>query len=289
MPDPQVQANQVCGVPFVPRGTVGGVRLQIRIGEQMSGVSKRAGYGTWVKAPEKWAKVIIRTLKGSTSLTEVAKKLSVQMKVDIKPLEISDFFIRNLRDLGYGTPKSYLASAYGRVSLGKYKKAELVWMSNHYCRAHRHTYLEHPHCYELENPQQERWGYLDIETSHLKANLGLVLCYCIKVRGEKTIYEAKANKKDLQDPKSLDKKVIEKCCTDLRRFDRILTYYGCVTPGHKVLTSDLRWVPVESLKKGDGLLAFDEEIQTGNRTRNFTRNGGPTNGCPVARSLAGSH
>ena len=34
--------------------------------------------------------------------------------------------------------------------------------------------------------------------------------------------------------------------------------YGCLTAGHKILTSDLKWVPVESLSVGDELLAFDE-------------------------------
>lgn len=33
----------------------------------------------------------------------------------------------------------------------------------------------------------------------------------------------------------------------------------CVTPGHRVLTDDLRWVPVEKLAVGDGLFAFDED------------------------------
>jgi len=33
---------------------------------------------------------------------------------------------------------------------------------------------------------------------------------------------------------------------------------GCLLPGHKVLTRDLRWVPVETLAKGDTLLAVTE-------------------------------
>jgi len=39
----------------------------------------------------------------------------------------------------------------------------------------------------------------------------------------------------------------------------ITATFGCLTPGHKILTSDLRWVGVETLKTGDKLLAFDEE------------------------------
>lgn len=33
----------------------------------------------------------------------------------------------------------------------------------------------------------------------------------------------------------------------------------CPTPGHRVLTRDLRWVPVESLVPGDELVTFDDE------------------------------
>jgi ATP-dependent Zn protease len=36
-------------------------------------------------------------------------------------------------------------------------------------------------------------------------------------------------------------------------------YGACVVPGTRVLTDDLRWVPVESLAAGDGLLGLDEE------------------------------
>jgi hypothetical protein len=38
--------------------------------------------------------------------------------------------------------------------------------------------------------------------------------------------------------------------------------YGCLTAGHRVLTSDLRWVSVEELKEGDTLLAFEEYPQS---------------------------
>lgn len=34
----------------------------------------------------------------------------------------------------------------------------------------------------------------------------------------------------------------------------------CLAPGTRVLTSDLRWVPIENLQQGDKLLAFDENI-----------------------------
>jgi len=39
---------------------------------------------------------------------------------------------------------------------------------------------------------------------------------------------------------------------------KILMTYGCLTAGHRILTKDLRWIPVEQLKVGDKLLAFEE-------------------------------
>lgn len=37
----------------------------------------------------------------------------------------------------------------------------------------------------------------------------------------------------------------------------------CCVPGTKVLTRDLRWVPVEALRVGDPIIGFDEEIKHG--------------------------
>jgi uncharacterized protein YprB with RNaseH-like and TPR domain len=107
-------------------------------------------------------------------------------------------------------------------------------------------------------PENERIGFLDIETSNLVADFGIILSYCIKPLGHgKKIDEARITKKDIREGRE-DGRVVEKLLRDLAKYDRVVTYYGCVTPGHKVLTSDFNWVPVESLKAGDTLLGFDE-------------------------------
>lgn len=49
---------------------------------------------------------------------------------------------------------------------------------------------------------------------------------------------------------------------------KIYMTYGCLTPGHRILTADLRWVPVENLRKGDEIIGFDEEPE-GNTRRRF--------------------
>lgn len=43
----------------------------------------------------------------------------------------------------------------------------------------------------------------------------------------------------------------------------------CLTPDSKVLTSDLRYVPLGSLKPGDKLVSFDEESVDGKRSRRY--------------------
>lgn len=44
---------------------------------------------------------------------------------------------------------------------------------------------------------------------------------------------------------------------------------GCLSPNTRILTADLNYVPVGTLQPGDKLLAFDEDIPTGRRTRSW--------------------
>ena len=46
--------------------------------------------------------------------------------------------------------------------------------------------------------------------------------------------------------------------------------YGCLTPGHRILTADLRWIPVEELSQGDEIIGFDEHSH-GHCRRRFVR------------------
>lgn len=103
------------------------------------------------------------------------------------------------------------------------KKTEIIWLANHKCK-HAHTYLEHYNCYLKEKPDQERLGFLDIEATNLKADFGIILCYCIKEANSKKIWQGVITKKDLRT--GLDKRVVEKCIKDLSRFDKIVTHYG---------------------------------------------------------------
>jgi len=45
--------------------------------------------------------------------------------------------------------------------------------------------------------------------------------------------------------------------------------YGCLTAGHRILTADLRYIPVEQLKEGDKLLAFESNQPKGKIRRKW--------------------
>jgi len=130
-----------------------------------------------------------------------------------------------------------------RIPVHHLKKAEFVWLGSHKCK-HGHNYLEHWSCFLQDKPTVpdgkhytllssissggEKIGFLDIETSNLDANWGMILTYCIKVRGSKKIYYDQITKKDIKkfpDDKS-DKRVVRHLIKDLKRYDRIVTHYG---------------------------------------------------------------
>jgi hypothetical protein len=45
----------------------------------------------------------------------------------------------------------------------------------------------------------------------------------------------------------------------------------CLAPGTRVLTDDLRWVPIEDVLPGEGLVGFEEDRAAGAKTRRFRR------------------
>ncbi len=111
-----------------------------------------------------------------------------------------------------------------RCPVHRLKKAEIVWLGSHFCR-HGHTYLEHYSCYLKEHPEREKVGFLDIETSNLDADFGIILSYCIKEKDGKIIGDI-IKEKDLRSNNFFDKRLVEKCIEDMLKFDRIITWYG---------------------------------------------------------------
>lgn len=104
------------------------------------------------------------------------------------------------------------------------KKEDLAVLFTQRCK-HHHLYAEHPQCYIDECKNNLRIGFLDIESSNLKADFGIMLSYCIKEAGTKTIYGRAINKNEL-DKGILDKDIVRECIKDIGKFNLIVTYYG---------------------------------------------------------------
>ena len=108
------------------------------------------------------------------------------------------------------------------------RKREIIELSKGHCK-HGHSYLDHYECWLKEQPdKQERVGFIDIETTNLDANFGMMLSYCIKEQGKKKIHEALITRADMDDAPAgkEDRRIVESCIRDLAKFDRIVTYYG---------------------------------------------------------------
>lgn len=105
------------------------------------------------------------------------------------------------------------------------KKDEIVWLNSHKC-SHGHTYLSHYNCFITENPSKAKIGFIDIEASNLKANFGIILCYCIKVANEDKIYESCITKKEATQAEFPDKRLVQQLVTDIEQFDLLYGFYS---------------------------------------------------------------
>lgn len=114
------------------------------------------------------------------------------------------------------------------------------------------------------DPKKFRVGVLDIEASGLTGGYHIIFCCVVKIFATNEWHIFKINTKRL-DILSEEKKMLMKIQTFMERLDGVITYYGCLTPGHRILTNNLKWVPVENLRLGDKLLAFDEKSINGKR------------------------
>jgi len=108
----------------------------------------------------------------------------------------------------------------------KLKKDEIIKLSKGKCEAHGHNYLEHYNCYLKENPEKaERIGYFDIEASNLVADFGILLSWAIKDGLSDEVYYDVLTPQDVKKGYE-DKRIVASCIEALKKFDRIVTYYG---------------------------------------------------------------
>jgi len=113
------------------------------------------------------------------------------------------------------------------AALHRLRKDELIWRATHRC-AHHHTYLDHPECYRRDHPDQERVGFLDIETTGLDAGFGIVLCWAIKLAGQADILHDVITLRDIQRGKAgdEDERIVRSCIKALGGLGRVITHYG---------------------------------------------------------------
>ena len=107
-------------------------------------------------------------------------------------------------------------------------KAEIIYLGSHTCKAHRHSYLTHYNCYLKDAPERERTAILDLETSNLKADYGILLTYCIKPLGSGNILKGVITAKDIKKGRhgDEDRRIVTDCIADMAQFDKVITYFG---------------------------------------------------------------
>ena len=103
------------------------------------------------------------------------------------------------------------------------KKQEILNLARQTCKC-GHSYLEHFKCYQEETGNIERIGFLDIETSNLSADFGIIFSYAIKELGGKII--GRTVTPNEMRTEMYDKKLMEEAVAHILGFNRICTYYG---------------------------------------------------------------
>jgi uncharacterized protein YprB with RNaseH-like and TPR domain len=88
---------------------------------------------------------------------------------------------------------------------------------------HRHNGISHHQCFDQERGLVEKIGYFDIESSNLTSDFGIILCYSIKHKDG--VISNSITPQELKEG-SFDKRLLAELCLDMRKFDRIITWYG---------------------------------------------------------------
>jgi len=104
------------------------------------------------------------------------------------------------------------------------KKAEIVQLARGRCK-HGHSFLAHYNCWVDEHPEaQEKIGFLDIESTNLKADFGIILSWCLVPMNGDVIMERSITAKELKTV--LDRNVVEAAIKTISQFDRIVGHYS---------------------------------------------------------------
>lgn len=122
------------------------------------------------------------------------------------------------------------------VPIWRLPKKTIVNLAKWRCE-HSHSGLEHYNCWLKANPGEEKVGFWDLETTNLKADFGIILCYAIADGTSDKVYSRCITRNDLRT--CLDEKVVKACINDLHRFDRVVGYYSTKFDGPFIRTRAL--------------------------------------------------
>ena len=112
-----------------------------------------------------------------------------------------------------------------KAPLPSMKKDEILDLFKWRC-SHGHNGISHYNCWIREKDFGEKVGFIDIETSNLAANFGIILSWCIKPagKGKKIIYGV-ITKEDLVSG-DMDKRIVGDCIDTMRQFNRLIGHYS---------------------------------------------------------------
>jgi uncharacterized protein YprB with RNaseH-like and TPR domain len=108
------------------------------------------------------------------------------------------------------------------------------------CEKHSHNGMNHKKCYELENGVKERKGFLDIETTNLKANFGIMLTWYIRDVDTGDMFYDYITNEDMESNIS-DKRINETLINTMWKFDRLIGHFAVYFDFPFVRTRAIHW------------------------------------------------
>lgn len=114
------------------------------------------------------------------------------------------------------------------LPLHRLTKRKILWLNDNKCK-HRHTYLQHYPCYVKDFPKgfdNETIGYVDIESSNLEANFGIILTWCVKIG--KKIYHDQLSEADIKKYRAdkRDTRIVGTLVKTMLKCDRVVGHYS---------------------------------------------------------------
>ena len=114
---------------------------------------------------------------------------------------------------------------------------------------HSHSGVDHPQCWErfTNSLNNGKVGYLDIESTQLKADFGIMLSWAIKTRGKDEMFSESISGEDLTtwlpDKKryKFDYEIVKHLVEKMKEYEWIVTYYGTGFDLKFIRTRALYW------------------------------------------------